>query len=308
VNNRMRRWGLAAAAFVVVGAPLAVVQGVSHADEQPWIKVNLHWNVNLTDVGNQTCPQTSEQIAEFSPGNSVGTQVDMQANRWTMGCGDVISRVTSRAKLLDGGNVEITTNLAALKDGVNYTNRDETFVVTPDGGVVAKDIKLDSSGEATAAGHFVASAHFIDGYEPTLATAEAQLSNGDVSGVADVQMWRTGQFRFVGHLHNDGFSTKNVKVNCVSMASDGKAFMFEAAGDTNGTLPALGNDKSFDWDANGTNTDLNSAFQDGTLSQDTPFNCVLSVETDTGADVAGGAVIIIKVVEAIFSIFGKGSN
>ena len=299
---RKRQWGIIACVVLAAVGSLAVATGVGHADELTFFNVRLKWNINLTDVGDRTCAQTSAQMAVMTSDNDLSDTFDMVAPNWEERCGDAYSRVRSVAQRRSDGRIEIRTSLSALLNGITYGEKSATLVVTPDQGIVSADIKLDSSSEATAFGHFVGSVHTSSDFESPQAYNEVDLSSNDVSGQATAYLYRTGQYVFAGHLHNDGFSSKDVKVTCAVHLTDGKVLMFDASGDANGTLTSINSDKNLNWSQSGNNRDLQDAWQDGTLTDDTPLQCALSVTTDTAADVLGGATIIIDIARAILGI------
>jgi hypothetical protein len=292
---------MAASALVVVAGSMVAATGVSHADDNSYLRVTLHWNINMTDVGEGTCAQASSQVAMIAPENTTDDKIEMVAPKWKEKCHEAFSHVSSTARRLDDGSVEVHTILAALKDNIVWDEQGATITVAPDSGTKSADIKLASSGSATAFGNFFVGVTSLAENEAVSFERTMQIDHEGIDGNATVKLYRTGQWVFSGHMHNTNFAAKNVGLQCGLEYKFNKFLYFGVTGDLNGSLGAIGADKSFDWSQNGTESEINTAWQDSNLKTGVALiECDMPVETDTGADVGAGFAIILKLFDAIF--------
>jgi hypothetical protein len=298
-----RTWLRVGVAALATVATLVAGTGVAFAAERKWQEVHLRWNVTLRDADNDTqCTgMRSKQYGIIPPDSHPSEWYEMLAADWEESCDTAVYVVSSRTRRNRAGLIEVEVKLNAIQDNVHNS---KTFTLTMDpsqSGPVATDVYLDGSSYATAAGHFSAGTFAKDDYQPRWAKFRSDLNRDDVQGHAVVEVYRSGQYIFDGHLHNGNFASKDVKMTCAVVKTNGEAMSFEIAGDLNGTLAALGSNKSFDWKVRGESNALWVSFKRNEINEGSPLDCVMSVETDIAADVAGGAVIVLKVAKAVFS-------
>jgi hypothetical protein len=81
-----------------------------------------------------------------------------------------------------------------------------------------------------------------------------------VGGSMTLALFQDGFYSFSGHFHDSGFPSYDVEAVWVIVSNSGKAFTFQAQGETHGTVDP--GSRNFDFAQNGNNDTLREAWED----------------------------------------------
>jgi hypothetical protein len=283
------------AALTTVGTLLATA-GVGFAAETKWVRARLHWNMNLTDVErNINCPKTSSQIAFIPPDSRPSEWYVMVAASWEQHCGDAHSRMMSKVRRTEDGKIEFHIDWRVWGNG-DYPPQYTMIFQKRIGEALTAFDRGWPAGDMAAYGHFAASIQERDAYEPRMVIHDTDHEWDDVKANVQLELYRTGQYLFKGWIENRNGGSRNVKMTCAVITTNGNAWIFEIAKDRVGGLKSLGGGgQRLTWNIPGEGHDIDlkidMAFKRNQLNENSPINCAMSVNADFGGGVNEGALI-----------------